>query len=389
VQYVVSADDGSVLHRHEATAQESFEYRVWADADGDHRPADGPLEDFTPHPTGFPGEGPGEMTKPALIAMEGFNVNPEGAADPWLPPGATETRGNNVDAYVDHTDPDGLSPASGEFRASVTAPNTFDRVYSIALAPLAGQDQSMAAITQLFYVTNWLHDDWYASGFNEVAGNAQESNYGRGGLEGDVLRAEAQDAALIGARNNANMSTPADGASPTMQMYLWTGRTIASDLTVTPLGETFKAELAQFGPTEFDIEAPLVLVEDTGDKSPTDGCQMPVNDLAGKIVLVDRGDCTFETKVAFAQAAGAVGVVIADNTDAATPPALGNDGMQEDPTIPAQGITKATGAQLKAALEGGAQTAHMVGATTIASSNAATTPAPRRARAGATSWRST
>ncbi|HEY0133467.1 MAG TPA: M36 family metallopeptidase, partial [Nannocystis sp.] len=134
---------------------------------------------------------------------------------------------------------------------------------------------------------------------------------------------------------------------------------------MTPLGDTFTAELAQFGPTEFDLQATLVLAEDTGDKSPTDACQAIVNNVAGKIVLVDRGDCTFETKVTFAQAAGAVGVVIADNVDAATPPALGNDGTLADPTIPAQGVTKATGALLKAALENGAQTAHMVGATSV------------------------
>ena len=36
----------------------------------------------------------------------------------------------------------------------------------------------------------------------------------------DVLHAEAQDAAVAGSRNNANMSTPADGTSPRMQMYL-------------------------------------------------------------------------------------------------------------------------------------------------------------------------
>jgi len=365
MQYVVSADDGRVLHRRSATAREAFEYRVWADAGGDHRPADGPLTDFTPHPTGVPDVGPTEMTKPSLIAMEGFNTNPDGAADPWLTPGATETRGNNVDAYVDHTDPNGFVPESGEFRATVTEPNIFDRIYSTAQEPLASEEQSMAAITQLFYVTNWLHDDWYDAGFNELAGNAQESNFGRGGAEGDVLRAEAQDAALTGARNNANMSTPQDGASPTMQMYLWTGVTITSELSVAPLGGDFEATLAQFGPTNFDVEAPLVLIQDAGDISPTDGCQAPKNDLKGKIVLIDRGDCTFETKVEFAQAAGAVGVVIADNVDAGGPPNLGNDGMKADPTIPSQGTTKATGALLKAALQDGPQTAHMVGATSV------------------------
>jgi hypothetical protein len=88
--------------------------------------------------------------------------------------------------------------------------------------PLAFYTQSMAAMTQLFYVNNWMHDWWYDSGFDEAAGNAQADNFGRGGIAGDVLLAEGQDAALEGARNNANMSTPMDGASPTMQMYLWT-----------------------------------------------------------------------------------------------------------------------------------------------------------------------
>jgi len=363
VQYVVSADDGRVLHRRDATAHESYDYRVWADATGDHRPADGPLEDWTPHPTGAPDVGPLEQTKASLVSMEGFNTNPDGTFDPWLPPGATESRGNNVDAYVDHTDPNGLVPESGEFRAAVTSPNTFDHGYSTAQEPLASIEQSMAAITQIFYVVNWLHDDWYDSGFNEAAGNAQEDNFGRGGEAGDRLRAEAQDAALIGARNNANMSTPQDGASPTMQMYLWTGLTTTAELSLAPLDSTFGVSLAQFGPTNFDVEAAMVLVQDSGGVSQTDGCEAPTNDLAGKIVLVDRGDCTFETKVELAQAAGALGVVIADNVDSDSPPALGNDGMKEDPTIPAQGATMAVGVLLKAALEGAPQTAHMVGAT--------------------------
>ena len=51
----------------------------------------------------------------------------------------------------------------------------------------------MAAVTQLFYVTNWLHDWCYDSGFDEAAGNAQHDNFGRGGLGGDPLHAEAQD----------------------------------------------------------------------------------------------------------------------------------------------------------------------------------------------------
>lgn len=358
VQYVLSADDGRLLHRRDATAYEAYQYRVWADADGDHRPADGPMEDFTPYPTDVPGEGPQKVAEPALIAMEGFNTNPDGLADPWLPPGATETRGNNIDAYVDHNSPDGLDDS--EFRATVTAPGIFDRVYDVLAEPLVSQAQSMAAITQLFYVTNWLHDDWYDSGFNEAAGNAQADNFGRGGKDGDPLHAEAQDAALGGARNNANMSTPSDGASPTMQMYLWTGLTTTATLHLDPLDQDFEVGLSQFGPLKFDVTAPIVVIEDAGGKSPSDGCEAPINDLAGKIVLIDRGDCTFETKVEFAEAAGAVGVIIADNAVGGelNP---GNDTMKQDPTIPTQGTSKSSGAALKAAIELTQQTAHMVG----------------------------
>ena len=103
---------------------------------------------------------------------------------------------------------------------TITSPNTFDRVYDVTIDPLSNQDQGRAATTQLFYVTNWLHDWWYDSGFNEKAGNAQQDNYGRGGADKDPLHAEAQDDAINSA-NNANMSTPPDGASPRMQMYLW------------------------------------------------------------------------------------------------------------------------------------------------------------------------
>ena len=38
---------------------------------------------------------------PIMVSMEGFNTNPQGVADPWLPFNAAETVGNNVDAYID------------------------------------------------------------------------------------------------------------------------------------------------------------------------------------------------------------------------------------------------------------------------------------------------
>ena len=355
---VIVGDDGRVLHRQSLTANEAYNYRVYADPDG--RPLESPLEDYIPHPKGEPVDGPTKPIFPSLVSMEGFNHNPDGEPDPWLPPGAKETLGNNVDAFADWTDPDGLS--GDEHRAKINSFNTFDYVYDISVEPLGDQTQSMAVITSLFYVTNWNHDWWYDSGFNEAAGNAQASNFGRGGVEHDVMLAEAQDAAIEGARNNANMSTPQDGESPVMQMYLWTPLHEDASVHTEPQGADITAGQARFGPRKYDFTAPLVLVDDGSDK-PTEGCNAPVNDVAGKIVLVDRGSCEFEVKAQNVEAAGALGVVFPDslpNMDAYPP---GPDPNTLDPTIPAQGISKADGDALKAALGDGPVTATMHGDT--------------------------
>ncbi len=75
-----------------------------------------------------------------------------------------------------------------------------------------------AAITNLFYWNNVLHDLFYVYGFNEVAGNFQESNFGQGGKDGDPVIANAQDGSGY---NNANFATPPDGKHGKMRMYVW------------------------------------------------------------------------------------------------------------------------------------------------------------------------
>ncbi|MFO7539515.1 MAG: M36 family metallopeptidase, partial [Chloroflexota bacterium] len=86
-----------------------------------------------------------------------------------------------------------------------------------------------AAVTNLFYWNNLNHDIFYLYGFDEASGNFQVNNYGRGGVGGDDVRAEAQDGADVGNRNNANFFTPADGSRPRMQMYLWNTTTPERD----------------------------------------------------------------------------------------------------------------------------------------------------------------
>ena len=76
-----------------------------------------------------------------------------------------------------------------------------------------------AAETHLFFAANFVHDFFYELGFDEAAGNFQEDNFGRGGAGGDPLRINAQ----APGRNNANYVHAPDGASATINMFLWDG----------------------------------------------------------------------------------------------------------------------------------------------------------------------
>ena len=78
------------------------------------------------------------------------------------------------------------------------------------------------SVVGMFFHVNWLHDRWYEAGFDEASGNAQKNNFGRGGRGGDPILAEGND---FSGTDNANMATPADGVSPRMQMFVFTGTT--------------------------------------------------------------------------------------------------------------------------------------------------------------------
>jgi len=152
-------------------------------------------------------------------------------ADPWLRVGDinslsdegwhdnngttyTHTRGNNVDAYLDDNNSNGPTNGNAD-RADGGATWDFDFTFDDSLPAIDSRD---AAITNLFFWNNTIHDVLYKYGFDEVAGNFQESNFGAGGNGSDSVNAEAQDG---GGTNNANFATPTDGGNPRMQMYTW------------------------------------------------------------------------------------------------------------------------------------------------------------------------
>ncbi|MEK6805864.1 MAG: M36 family metallopeptidase [Pseudomonadota bacterium] len=228
--YVISAVDGGLLSRKNLKNQAAYSYRVYADMAGINQPYDGPLGNgYEPFPSDNPADG--------VIAVENrvdagsqlvtLSASPLiSTGDPWLPEGATETHGNNVDAYTDSALPDNYNPSvpgtapvgsGADVRAQVTAPGVFDYPLVADMDPTSDEGRKAAAVT-LFFVNNWLHDLYYDAGFNEESGVGQTSNYGRGGEEGDAVLGEGQD---WSGRNNANMATPADGSAPTMQMFLF------------------------------------------------------------------------------------------------------------------------------------------------------------------------
>jgi len=349
--YVVSAKTGEILFKNNLTSHaEDFNYRVYADEDG--KPWDSPHGNVVPAPVGSAVDA--YLTAEYLLApMLTQSHGPISTMDPWLADGATATTGNNVTAYVDTMPPQGLT--EGDYMADVTSVNTFDYSYDVN-SPEYSVNNRKAAIVNLFYMNNYLHDDYYDHGFDEASGNAQLSNYGRGGVEGDPLNVEVQDNSGY---NNANMTTLADGTSPRMQMYLYDttpfingedyGVNISShsDIGFLPV-----IQLSSFGAETFSVTGDVIRIDDGTDVI-TDGCEAPVNaeDLVGKIVIIDRGECFFTEKVKFAQDAGATAVLIANNTDDGTPAPMG--GGDETVTIPNMGINFSEGAQLYALLEAG------------------------------------
>jgi hypothetical protein len=126
------------------------------------------------------------------------------------------------------------------------------------------------------------------------------------------------------------------------------------------LAGIFRAGSAAFGPplSSPGVTQDIVLVDDGVVGSPggtlSDGCETPFTNaaaIAGKIALVDRGLCGFINKAANAEAAGAAGVIIANNVAGCPPPGLAGTGLPV--TIPTGSITLPQGNAIKAALGSG------------------------------------
>lgn len=257
----------------------------------------------------------------------------------------TITRGNNVNAYLDRDADNNPDEKTVDGNTGLV----FDFPFDDNKTPDNYQE---AAITQLFYMNNFMHDFTYRYGFNEEAGNFQQNLYGKSGKAGDSVKAEGQDASGF---NNANFSTPPDGASGRMQMYLWMpgeGKVLTVNMPST-LASTYNVGLATFGPyiSSNPITGNLIIALDSVSSALACGTLTNAAAIKGKIAVVDRGTCKFKEKVIKAEAAGALAVIVVNTSnDIIT---MGSDNTNPMPKIPVVMLPSSSGNSIKNALRQG------------------------------------
>jgi hypothetical protein len=199
---VVDAQTGEPMLRRSLTSYlTDASYRVYT--------SDSPTPFSPGHSTPSSVQPPEVQRKLVKFSAISTNASPKG----WINDGDNETRGNNVDAHTDRNDDD--QPDLPRPRG--TPNRVFDFPLDLKSQPTT---YTNAAIVNLFYWNNFMHDKLYELGFTEAAGNFQYDNFDRGGQPNDAVQADAQDG---GGFDNANFGTPPDGSQPRMQMYIFSG----------------------------------------------------------------------------------------------------------------------------------------------------------------------
>ncbi len=206
--YLVVADaaNGAILFSRNLTSRSSPLGRVFRAPDHPHPDAGGQTDEAL---TGWPAS---LGSCPADIYPAQFQAGAQ-AGRCWVE--NDETRGNNADVCLDAV-ADNICDTRAQDNAAHFLFN-FSNDYDTANNPATDR---AAAIVNAFYWVNALHDRYYRLGFDELSGNFQDDNYGRGGAAGDALRVDVQDG---GATNNGFLTTPPDGIAPRMEMGLFTG----------------------------------------------------------------------------------------------------------------------------------------------------------------------
>lgn len=250
---VLHATTGEILQKASISAHlDGHKYRVYADGT--------PLQPFQ-NPYGYISPSvlpePGDARPSTFVAQQDFTISELSTSsnDPWLPENATETVGNNADVFFNFTrSPEGVFEFFGDgygpqyrargdefdqdFRAPIRNGNEllfdynaaaylgdYNQITDSDTNPSVEQvEQINAQTVNAFYLVNLLHNLFYDAGFTEIAGNAQASNFGRGGVEGDPF--------IIHINSFTFVRTPGDGESPVMHLGASRGGSTALDTDV-------------------------------------------------------------------------------------------------------------------------------------------------------------
>jgi uncharacterized protein (TIGR03437 family) len=208
---LVDAERGSLLYRHNLTTYE--------------------FNPLRPHGLIFTGDSPRPNSphvsdNPTTVSRQdvefhaapfhnlpGFAVN-DPRFDWWAGLNADSLISNNVEAHLDR-DANNIS----DIPPLQISGGNFNFPLDLSQSPVTANNQKAAQVN-LFYWVNRYHDILYAFGFTEAAGNFQTNNFNLDSDGSDAIQADAQDGSGI---NNANFTTPPDGRSGRVQMYLWDG----------------------------------------------------------------------------------------------------------------------------------------------------------------------
>ncbi|MGH2710485.1 MAG: M36 family metallopeptidase [Actinomycetota bacterium] len=222
----IDAETGRVIHRYDLVDSESAEHIAARTARQEDSSvvqemvsAIGPPQQANDGSSyvvfALPLESPHDGNRVTVYNPADATASPYGWHDANGVAGAeqTITSGNNVNAYADSDNNNAPDPGSQPDGGAGLDFNHLLLTYDAT--PAVYRD---AAVDNLFYANNIMHDVTHRYGFNEEAGNFQVTNYTGTGLGNDAVQAEAQDG---GGVLNANFATPADGSSGRMQMYLW------------------------------------------------------------------------------------------------------------------------------------------------------------------------
>ena len=133
-------------------------------------------------------------------------------------------------------------------------------------------------------------------------------------------------------------------------------------IMTAPAAITYNAIPAAFGPTI----PPGVISGDFAYGTPANGCGVltAITGVTGKVALIDRGSCTFQTKVYNAQLGGAIGVVVANNQPGII--SMGGDATVPTPIIAAVMISQADGNLIKPQIVAGTVTGSVAPVTSLA-----------------------